>query len=318
MKVLIPDKVNEKATKILEENGFEVENKPGISVEELTGICKDCDAMIIRSGIKITPEVIDAAEKLKVVVRAGVGVDNIDKEYAGSKGVVVENTPFGNTNAAAEHTLTLLMMLSKHIIHSTAELKSGVWDRKKYKATELKGKTLGIIGLGNVGKKVAKVANALEMNVVSFDPSLDEEAMKEINVGKKELEELIRTSDYITVHVPLNEKTKDLISEKEFSIMKDGVKILNVARGGVVNEKELENAIVSGKVGAAALDVYGEEPPLCKSLIAHDKVICTPHLGASTKEAQVNVAVDAANQIVSALKEGKIENCVNGVEKIRE
>jgi D-3-phosphoglycerate dehydrogenase len=317
MKILIPDKVNEKATNILEEAGFEVLNKPGISVEELINICSEYDAMIVRSGIKITPEVIDAATNLKLVVRAGVGFDNIDAKYAASKGVIVENTPLGNINAAAEHTLTLLMMLAKHIIHSHTELKGGVWDRKKYKGTELNGKVIGIIGLGNVGKKVAKVAIALEMNVVSSDPFFEADAMKEIGIIKVSLSELIKMSDYITVHVPLNEKTKDMISDEEFSKMKDGVRILNVARGGVVNEDALERAIISGKVGAAALDVYGSEPPICKSLLAHDKVICTPHLGASTKEAQVNVASDAANQIISALKESKIENCVNKVTEIK-
>jgi D-3-phosphoglycerate dehydrogenase len=318
MKVLIPDKVNEKATRILEEASFDVDNKPCISVEELISICSDADAMIVRSGIKITKEVIDAASNLKIVVRAGVGYDNIDAKYAASKGIVVENTPFGNTNAAAEHTLTLLMLLAKHVIHSHMELKGGVWDRKKYKATELKDKTLGIVGLGNVGKKVARVAIALEMNVIAFDPFVRAAEMKELGIKKVELQELIKNSDYITVHVPLTEKTRDLISEKEFSEMKGGVRILNVARGGVINEDALELAIARGNVAAAALDVYSAEPPVCKSLIAHEKVICTPHLGASTKEAQVNVAIDAANQIIAALKEGKIENCVNGVKKIKE
>lgn len=317
MKVLIPDKVDKKATEILEDAGFEVENKPGISVEELIKICGDYDAMIVRSGIKVTKEVIDAAKNLKVVVRAGVGTDNIDKEVAAENGVIVENTPFGNINAAAEHTLTLLMVLAKHILHSTIELKGGVWDRKKYKATELKGKTLGIIGLGKIGKKVAKVANALEMSVISYDPFIDKAAMEEVGIKKAELEELLKTSDYITVHVPLNDKTRDLISEKEFALMKDGVKILNVARGGVVNEQALEDAILSDKVAAAALDVYNQEPPICQSLLAHDKVICTPHLGASTKEAQINVGIDAANQIIAALKDGNIQNCVNGVEKVK-
>ncbi len=317
MKVLIPDKVNEKATEILKEAGFEVENKPGISVEELINIYSGCDAMIVRSGIKITKEVIDTAKNLKIVVRAGVGYDNIDAKYAKEKGIVVENTPLGNTNAAAEHTLTLLIMLAKHIIHSNIELKSGVWDRKKYKATELKGKTLGIIGLGNVGKKVAKVASALEMDVICFDPFIDESKMKELGVKKVEFDDLLKESDYITVHAPLTKKTKDLIADKEFEMMKDGVKIINVARGGVINEESLEKAIKSNKVAAAALDVYTKEPPICKSLIANDKVISTPHLGASTKEAQINVAVDAANQIIKALKENKIENCINGLTGIK-
>lgn len=317
MKILIPDKLNPKATEILENAGFEVENMPGITVEELIKTCKDVDAMIIRSGIKITKEVIVAAKSLKLIVRAGVGTDNIDKEAAKEKGVIVENTPFGNTNAAAEHTLTLMMMLAKHVVHSNTELKSGVWDRKKYKGTELKDKTLGIIGIGNIGKKIAKVAQALEMDILGVDPFVDKEKMKENGIKKVEIEELIKNSDYITVHVPLTEKTKDMISDKEFIMMKDGVKILNVARGGVINEAALEKAIKTDKVAAAALDVYSEEPPICRSLIGHDKVICTPHLGASTKEAQINVAIDAANQVVMALKEEKIISCVNGVEKIR-
>ena len=318
MKVLIPDKLNKKATEILEGAGFTVENKPGIDVEELIKIGGDADAMIVRSGIKITKEVLDAAANLKLVVRAGVGTDNIDKEYAKEKGVVAENTPLGNINAAAEHTLTLLMMLAKHVIHSQAKLKAGEWDRKSFKGTELKGNTLGIIGIGNVGKKVAQVANALEMNIIGFDPFIDEAGMKELGIKKVELEDLIKTSDYITVHVPLNDKTRDLISEKEFGMMKDGVRILNVARGGVVNEDDLLDAINAGKVAAAALDVYGQEPPACKDLIVSDKVICTPHLGASTKEAQVNVAIDAANQIIEALKNNKVLNCVNGLEKLKE
>jgi len=317
IKVLIPDKLNKEAVKILEEAGFDVVNKPGISEKELIEICEDCDAMIVRSGVDITKDVIKAAKNLKLVVRAGVGFDNIDTATAAEYSIVVENTPFGNINAAAEHTLTLLMMLSKHVMHSTIELKGGVWDRKKYEATELKGKTLGIIGLGNVGKKVAKVALALEMNVLSFDPYIDMATMKKMGIVKANFEDIVKKSDYITVHVPLNNKTKDLISEKEFEMMKTGVKIINVARGEIINEEALEKAILSGKVAAAALDVYKEEPPICQSLLIHDKVICTPHLGASTKEAQINVAVDAANQIIAALRNGKIENCVNGIKELR-
>ena len=211
MKILIPDKLNPKATEILESAEFTVENKPGITIEELIPICADVDAMIVRSGIKITKEVLAAAKNLKLVVRAGVGTDNIDKEAAKDSGVVVENTPFGNTNAAAEHTLTLMMVLAKHIVHSNTELKSGVWDRKKYKGTELKDKTLGIIGIGNIGKKIAKVATALEMNVLGLDPFVDEVSMKAKGIKKVEMEELIKNSDYITVHVPLTEKTKDMI-----------------------------------------------------------------------------------------------------------
>lgn len=314
-KILIPDKVEHKVTEILQNAGFHVDNKPGISIEECTKICADYDAMIVRSGIKITKDILNAAKKLKLVVRAGVGYDNINSKYAKEVGIIVENTPFGNVNAAAEHTLTLLMMLAKHIIHSHLELKKGTWNRK-YEGTELKGKTIGILGLGNVGKKVARVAAALEMDVLGFDPFLDEKQISTLGAKKAEINEIIANSDYITVHVPLNEKTKNLLSENEFAAMKNGVRIINVARGGVVNEKALEEALKSGKVAAAALDVYEQEPPVCHSLIANDKVICTPHLGASTKEAQINVGLDAANQIIAALKEGKIVNCVNGVKEI--
>jgi D-3-phosphoglycerate dehydrogenase len=315
-KVLIPDKLEKKVTEILEEAGFEVVNKPGITVEDCAKIVADYDAMIVRSGIKVTKEILDAAKKLKLVVRAGVGYDNIDTKYAAEKGIVVENTPFGNVNAAAEHTITLLMMLAKHVIHAHHELKNGTWNRK-HEGTELKGKTLGIVGLGNVGKKVAKVALALEMDVLVYDPFVDEGKVKELGAKKAELDEIYKTSDYISVHVPLNEKTKNLISDAEFEKMKTGVRILNVARGGVVNEKALETALSNGKVAAAALDVYEQEPPVCHSLIGHNKVICTPHLGASTKEAQINVGLDAAYQIIEALKEGKVMNSVNGIKVVR-
>lgn len=317
IKILIPDKINKEAIKILENEGFQVENKPGISVEECSKICSDCDAMIVRSGIKITKEIIDSAKNLKIIVRAGVGYDNIDTKYAAEKGVVVENTPFGNTNAAAEHTLTLLMMLGKHIIHSHVELKKGIWDRKKYRSIELQGKTLGIIGLGNIGKKVAKVANALEMSIIGCDPFVTEEEAKKINVKKVEFDELVKESDFITVHVPKIKETINMIAKPQFEKMKEGVRILNVARGGIINENDLAEAIKSGKVAATAIDVWEEEPPTCRELIELEQVISTPHLGASTEEAQINVAVDAAKQILSCLKEGKIINCVNGIKEIR-
>ena len=227
------------------------------------------------------------------------------------------NAPTGNTNAAAEHTLTMLMMLAKHIIHAHISMKMGEWDRKKYEGIELRGKTLGIVGLGNVGKKVAKVANALEMEVICFDPFIDAAKMKEIGARKVELNELIKISDFITVHVPLTEKTKDMIGKEQFAMMKNGVRILNVARGGVINEDALCEAIKSGKVAAAALDVYKDEPPTSKELIQMEKVITTPHLGASTKEAQINVAIEIAETMVDVLKNNKLRNVVNGVTELR-
>jgi len=318
MKVLIPDKVNKQATEILEKAGLPVANKPGISVDDLIKIVPEYDAIIVRSGIQITKEVIAAAKNLKVIGRAGVGVDNIDLEAAKEKGIAVMNTPLGNVNAAAEHTLTLLMMLAKHIIHSHIELKKGIWDRKKYQGIELRNRTLGIIGLGHVGKKVAKVAKALEMKVICFDPYIDKKKMDEIGVEKKELNEVIKEADFITIHVPKTKETTSLINKEKIAMMKNGVRILNVARGGIINEKDLCEAIKSGKVAAAAIDVWEQEPPTCRELIALEQVISTPHLGASTIEAQENVAADIAYQIADALKNKKLVNVVNGVDYLKE
>src|SRR3989338_891079 len=317
MKILLADKVSPTAKKVLEDAGFAADLKPGLNEEELVSIIPEYDAMIVRSGVNVKKNIIDAGDKLKIIGRAGVGFDNIDTQAAKEKGIAVMNTPLGNVNAAAEHTLTMLMMLAKHIIHAHIELKKGVWDRKKYTGIELKGKTLGVVGLGNVGKKVAKVALALEMKVLGFDPYIDKEKMKDIGIEKAELDDLIKQSDFISVHVPKTKETANLINKEKFDMMKKGVRILNVARGGVVNEADLCAAIKSGKVAAAAIDVWNEEPPTCKELIALEQVISTPHLGASTVEAQENVAIDVANQIIKALKEGKLENVVNGVAKIR-
>lgn len=317
MKVLISDKINEEAIKIIQDAQIEVDYKPGISGEELISIIENYDALLVRSDTKVTPKVLDAGKKLKLVGRAGVGVDNIDKEYAKSLGIVVENAPFGNTNAAAEHTITMLLMLSKHIIHANESMKKNLWDRG-FKSTELKEKTLGLIGFGKVGRKVAKVAVALEMNVLVYDPFVKKEDLEKIGVKKAEFDEIITASDYISPHVPLTKETKNMISEKEFEKMKDGVKIINVARGGVINENSLLSAINSGKVLAAAIDVFETEPPTNKDLITSQKVIATPHLGASTFEAQVNVATEIASQVVLALKENKVQNCVNGLNSFRE
>ena len=317
MKVLLADKISKSAVEVLEKAGIEVDLKPGLSEDEVVAIIPEYDAMAVRSGIKVTAKILEAGTKLKVVGRAGVGTDNIDKEKAKELGIAVENTPLGNTNAAAEHTLTMLMMLSKHIIHGHLSMKKGEWERKKFKGTELKSKTLGIIGIGNVGKKVAKVALALEMDVIGYDPFVDEEKAKSMGIKKVELDEIIKTCDFITVHVPLNDKTKDMISTEQFAQMKDGVRILNVARGGVVNEKALLEALKSGKVSAAAIDVWEQEPPTLRELVENEKVIATPHLGASTAEAQENVAIDVSEQIIEALKNNKIVNCVNKIEELR-
>lgn len=313
MKVLIPDKVNEQAVDIIKKSGIAVDYKPGITVEELVNLVPDYDALIVRSGIQVTKEVVKAGKKLKVIGRAGVGVDNIDCEAAKENGIAVMNTPFGNVNAAAEHTLTLLMMLAKHIIHSHMELKKGIWDRKKFSGIELRGRTLGIIGLGKVGVKVAKVAKALEMDVIAYDPYIDKETMAKVGVKKVELDDVIKQSDFITIHVPKTKETTNMINKEKIAMMKKGVRIINVARGGIINEKDLYEAIKSGHVAAAAIDVWEQEPPVYRDLLELEQVISTPHLGASTTEAQENVAVDIAKQIVDALKNKKLVHVVNGV-----
>jgi D-3-phosphoglycerate dehydrogenase len=318
MKVLLADKISKTAGEIFQKTGIEVDDKPGLSEDELVSIIPEYDAMVVRSGVKVTAKILEAGKKLKVVGRAGVGTDNIDKETAAKLGIAVENTPLGNVNAAAEHTLTMMMMLGKHIIHGNESLKKGEWERKKFKGTELKAKTLGIVGIGNVGKKVAKVALALEMDVIGFDPFIDEETAKSMGIKKVELDEIIKNSDFITVHVPLNDKTKNMISKEQFTQMKDNVSIINVARGGVINENDLHDALESGKVKAAAIDVWENEPPKDSPLLHHENVIATPHLGASTAEAQENVAIDIAEQVVEALNNGKIVNCVNKVESLRD
>lgn len=320
LSVLIADPLSEKALEIMKSAGLSLESKFGLSEAELCAIAPNYDAFVVRSGVKITRAVLEsgAKGKLKIIGRAGVGVDNIDKEAAKEFGIAVENTPFGNTNAAAEQTLALLMLCARPNYLACKSMKDGKWDRKNFEGTELKDKTLGLIGFGNVGKKVAKVALALEMNVLVYDPYLPDEKFKELGVKKAELSQIYSTADYITVHVPLTDKTKNMISDNEFNEMKQGVRILNVARGGVINEDALFKAINSGKVAAAGLDVYSAEPPANRELILNDKVVCTPHLGASTFEAQENVGFDVAEQMVLALTKKEIKNCVNGVGKLRE
>ena len=318
-KVLVCDPISEGALAMMKNAGLSLDVKVGLKEDELASLAPSYDAFVIRSGIKVTRKVLDAGAKgkLKLIGRAGVGVDNVDKDAARELGIVVENTPVGNTNAAAEHTLTLMIMLAKHVVHSNKSMKEGKWDRKSFEGTELKGKTLGLIGFGNVGKKVAKVALAFEMKVMVYDPFLPPEKFVELGVKKAELAEIYSSADYITVHVPLTDKTKNMISDAEFAQMKKGVRILNVARGGVISEEALLRAIESGKVAAAGLDVYSEEPPKLLALIQNEKVICTPHLGASTFEAQENVGTEVAEQVVLALTKGEVKNCVNGLTKLK-
>ena len=312
-KVLVSDKLHEHGVEILKNaDNIEVDVKVGMSKEELMEVIGEYDGIVIRSATKLTKDVLKYASKLKAIGRAGIGVDNVDIPTATEKGIVVMNTPQGNTITTAEHTLAMMMSLSRNIPQATASLKNGKWEKSKFMGTELFNKTLGIIGLGNIGTIVANRAIGLKMKVIGYDPFISEENASKKGVKLVSLEEIYKESDYITVHTPLTKDTKDLINKDTFAKMKDGVRIICCARGGIVNEDDLVEALNSGKVAGAAFDVFSKEPPdFSHPLFKHDKFICTPHLGASTKEAQYNVAVAVAEQMVDFLNFGIIKNALN-------
>ncbi len=311
-KIIITDAVDKKAAAVLENAGFEVTYKPGMPKEEILKVIKDYNALIVRSETKVNSEMISAMENMEVIGRAGAGVDNIDLDASTRKGIIVMNTPGGNTVSTAEHTMALMLSMCRNIAQANQSLRSGKWDRKTYKGTELLDKTLGVVGLGKIGREVALRSKAFGMNVIGFDPVLSEEVAKKINVQLVDLDTIFSKSDIITVHVPLNEETKNLICEETLAKCKDGVKIINCARGGIVNEEDLVAALNSGKVSAAALDVYVTEPPeFTGALIQHPKVVATPHLGASTDEAQEKVAIQIAEQIVDLFKTKTVRGAVN-------
>ena len=283
----------------------------GLSAEQLIEKIEDVHVLLVRSQTKVTREIIAAAKNLKLIGRAGVGVDNIDLNAATEHGVIVVNAPDGNTNSAAEHTIAMMTSLARHIPQAYNSLKNGVWDRKSYVGVELKNKTLGVVGFGRIGAEVAYRAKGQRMNVIAYDPFLTEERAKELGVEKGTVEEVVKASDFITVHTPLLPETKNLINKNMFAIMKDGVRIINCARGGIINEDDLYDAIVEGKVAGAALDVFVEEPATDHKLLTLPQVIATPHLGASTIEAQESVAVDVSNDIIKFFKTGTVTNPVN-------
>ncbi|MGD0281217.1 MAG: phosphoglycerate dehydrogenase [Dissulfurispiraceae bacterium] len=311
MKVLVSDNISPKGVEILRNAGLAVDVKTGLKPDELKSIIGDYHALIVRSATKATADIIDAAKNLKVIGRAGSGLDNVDKAAASKRGIVVMNTPGGNTITTAEHTIAMIFAVARKIPQATASMANGSWEKKKFMGTELYDKTLGIIGLGNIGGEVARRAQSLGMQVIAFDPFLSEEKANEMGIEKIEVEELIKRADFITVHTPLTHETRNLIRAETIRTMKDGVYIINCARGGIINEKDLYDALESGKVAGAALDVFEQEPPVNNPLIGHDKVVCTPHLGASTQEAQENVALAVAEQIVDYLVHGTIRNAVN-------
>ncbi|HWP93839.1 MAG TPA: phosphoglycerate dehydrogenase [Thermodesulfobacteriota bacterium] len=315
MRVLITDGLSEEGLNLLRSQPeLEVVTKKGLSKEEIKEIIKDYDALVVRSGTKVTSDIIEAAgDRLKVIGRAGIGVDNVDVEAATRKGIVVMNTPEANAVTTAEHTIALMLSLARRIPQAHLSLKSGLWEREKFKGREIFGKTLGVIGLGNIGRLVAERAIGLKMKVIAYDPFLTPDAAAKLGVELLPLEELVEKADIITIHTPLTSDTKNLISKETFSRMKKGVIIINCARGGIVNEQDLYEALKVGTVEGAALDVYEKEPPERENPLftVENNVVLTPHLGASTEEAQTKVSVAIAEQIVDFFVNGVVRNAVN-------
>jgi D-3-phosphoglycerate dehydrogenase len=312
VKVLVSDPMSEVGIKIFQETpGIEVDVKTGLSPDELKSIIGDYDGLSIRSATKVTADIIAAAKSLKVIGRAGIGLDNVDIPAASHRGIVVMNTPEGNTITTAEHAVAMMMALTRNIPQATASLKEGKWEKKILKGRELFNKTLGLIGAGNIGRIVADRARGLRMKVIAYDPYIKPETIEGMELEPVSLEELLERADYITIHTPKTDETAGLVSGEFLSKMKKGAMLINCARGGIVDEDALYDALKSGHLGGAALDVFKEEPPGNIKLMELSNFICTPHLGASTGEAQDNVARDVAEQITEYLLHGTVKNAVN-------
>ena len=313
-KILVSDKLAQEGIDILKEAGFQVDYKVGQSPEALKAAIKGYEAIIIRSQTKLTKDIIMAASKLKIIGRAGVGLDNVDIESATKKGVIVMNAPGGNTISTCEHTMAMILSLARKIPFGHSSLKRRLWERPKFKGRELYSKTLGIIGLGRIGKEVAKRAIAFGMKVTAYDPFISPAAAESLGIKTMELDKLIAGADIITVHTPLTNETRGLISQRQLSLMKPQTLLINCARGGIIDDDALYTALKDKKIAGAALDVFDHEPPIDSKLIELDNVVVTPHLGASTQEAQVNVAVEIAHCIKDALNGQAIRNAVNYVQ----
>ena len=310
VKVLVSDPIAAKGVEKLAQEA-EVKQVPGLTEDELVAIIPEFDALVVRSETRVTARVIEASRRLKVIGRAGAGVDNIDVPAASRRGIIVLNAPDGNTIAAAEHTFGLILALSRNIPQACATLKDNKWKRGEFMGVELYDKVLGVIGLGRIGREVAKRARAFGMWVLAYDPLLTLDEAQRLDVEKGELAQVLRAADYLTVHSPLTPETRHLISRDQFALMKDGVRLVNCARGGIVHEEALVEALKSGRVAGAALDVFEKEPAVENSLIKFPNVIVTPHLGASTREAQVKVALTVADQILRALRGEPVTTAVN-------
>jgi D-3-phosphoglycerate dehydrogenase len=310
-KVLIADKLSPAAVAIFKERGVEADVKTGLSKEELLKIVDQYDGIAIRSASKITADVLKAATKLKVVGRAGIGVDNVDIPAATAAGVIVMNTPFGNSITTAEHAISLMLALARELPAANASTQAGKWEKNRFMGVEITGKVLGLIGAGNIGSIVADRAKGLKMRVIAYDPYLSAERAEDLGVEKVTLDDLLARADFITLHVPMTPETKNILSAEAIAKTKKGVRIINCARGGLIDEKALKAALDSGQVAGAALDVFETEPAKENVLFGNEKVVATPHLGASTTEAQENVALQVAEQISDYLLTGAITNALN-------
>jgi D-3-phosphoglycerate dehydrogenase len=312
-RILISDQLSESGVQRLAQiPEFDVEVNTSLTPEELREVIKEFDALIIRSSTKVTKDIIDAGNRLKIIARAGIGLDNVDIQAATRKGIVVMNTPEGNVITTAEHAIAMLLAVSRNIPQANASMKAGRWEKKKFRGKEVFNKVLGIIGIGRIGRVVADRAKGLKMQVIAYDPYISSDVVEKLGVEAVSFDELLARSDYITIHTPLTQETRNLINKDAFKKMKRGVFIINCARGGIVNEQDLCEAIKEGIVAGAALDVFEKEPPPPDHpLLSLDQVIMTPHLGASTDEAQENVAIAVAEQVIDYLLKGTIRNAIN-------
>jgi D-3-phosphoglycerate dehydrogenase len=310
-KVLISDKLSPAAVQIFRDRGIEVDFKPGLKPAEIREIIGEYDGLAVRSATKVTRELIEAAPRLRVVGRAGIGVDNVDITSATARGVVVMNTPFGNAITTAEHAIAMMFALARQIPEASASTKAGKWEKNRFMGVELTGKTLGLVGCGNIGSIVADRANGLRMKVIAFDPFLSEKRAVELGVEKVELDTLIARADIVTLHAPHTEQTKNILSRERIFAMKKGARLINCARGGLVDEQALYEALQSGHLAGAALDVFETEPAIDNPLFTLENVVCTPHLGAATTEAQENVALQVAEQMSDFLLTGAVSNAIN-------
>ncbi|RYG91557.1 phosphoglycerate dehydrogenase [Loktanella sp. IMCC34160] len=312
-RVLISDKLSEAAVQIFRDRGIEVDFQPelGKDKDKLLEVIGQYDGLAIRSATKVTEKIIAAADNLKVIGRAGIGVDNVDIPEASKKGIIVMNTPFGNMITTAEHAIAMMFAAARQIPEASASTHAGKWEKSKFMGVELTGKTLGVIGAGNIGSIVCNRALGLKMKVVAYDPFLSEERATEIGVEKVDLEELLKRADFITLHVPLTDQTRNILSRENLEKTKKGVRVINCARGGLVDEAALADLLKSGHVAAAAFDVFAEEPAKQNPLFNLPNVVCTPHLGAATTEAQENVALQVAEQMADYLLTGAVQNALN-------